>query len=168
VPFKVLVKRPKKSREWLRCPCCGKISRGPAFGLGGTGKHVLQVLTQSFIGGRGHGFRWERRPCTQDELEGLHRTVELVRDRLRRELSLPDERERSLAVERLLMAERKLTAELRERLLMAERLLKEERPLPNWYLLKGAGHVERKITNERKLEPLERKVRVTREDVRAG
>lgn len=47
-----------KSREWVRCPCCGAPRRAQSIGL--AGKHRLEVLEQHF-GGRG-AFLWTRKP----------------------------------------------------------------------------------------------------------
>jgi hypothetical protein len=75
-----------RTLEHLRCPCCGKLSRGQNYGQAGTAEgHLLEVATQHFIGGQGRGFRWTRREVDVRDLpvlELLLAAVERVRKRL--------------------------------------------------------------------------------------
>jgi hypothetical protein len=64
--------RAPKTREHLRCPLCGKVSRGPSFGA--AGRHALQQLTQHFVGGA-TGLRWTRGPMPVETASYLLSTV---------------------------------------------------------------------------------------------
>lgn len=83
---------PPRSLDYVRCPCCGKLSRGQNYGQAGTAQgHLLEVATQYFIGGgtqgrRGSGFRWVRRPVNVSDLPFL-RTLLTILDRVRAKLA---------------------------------------------------------------------------------
>jgi len=79
------------SREHLRCPVCGKISRGASFAVGQDPGHRLEVLTQHFVGGRGpgYGFFWSREAADRSYLEVLEEVCRNVTNRLRGMLGLP-------------------------------------------------------------------------------
>lgn len=103
-------------RIFLRCPCCGARRARAAFINGALRQHIIEVLTQNFVGcGRGldadgrvpvdnngkllHGrrrgaFAWTRRAPTQVELELLGRAVATAAERVARRLrgELPDPR----------------------------------------------------------------------------
>jgi len=78
------------SLTYLRCPVCGKVSRGPSFGMGAKGEHTLVARVQSFIGGhhegKGHGFAWTTREIRPEELETLLLVVDRVQARLQAEV----------------------------------------------------------------------------------
>lgn len=79
-----------RTREFIRCPVCGKLSRGPAFGAALTLGHSLEIMVQAFIGGRRHGFRWSHAPLRVEVLSTLVRVVETVLERLRVALRLAE------------------------------------------------------------------------------
>jgi hypothetical protein len=76
--------------QYVRCPCCGKLSRGQNFGqaLLPVG-HLAEIATQEFTGGGnagpGHGFRWTRRAVGVRDLTFLRhlvRVLDMARARL--------------------------------------------------------------------------------------
>jgi len=74
--------------EHLRCPCCGKLSRGQNYGQAGTAEgHLLEVVTQHFIGGQGRGFLWTRREVNAGDLPKLEMLLDIV-ERVRKRLAL--------------------------------------------------------------------------------
>lgn len=103
-------------RVFLRCPCCGARRPRTVFVGGALQQHVIEVLTQHFLGcgrgldGDGHvpvdddgrplqgrrrgAFRWTRRPPTTAELELLGRAVATAAERVASRLDggLPDAR----------------------------------------------------------------------------
>lgn len=62
--------------QYVRCPCCGKLARGPAIGRAGTHTLNTMQITKS-LGGR-KGFVWDRRPVDKDVLEQLLKALELA------------------------------------------------------------------------------------------
>jgi hypothetical protein len=101
----------RSSRRFIKCPACGKNSERHKFVHGALGRHVVQTLTQHFVGcGNGsddHGgqlrdkdtneplegrragaFRWSRAFATRDDLNVLGRSLvmaaRIVRNQLQR------------------------------------------------------------------------------------
>ena len=70
---------PPTSREHVRCPCCGKVSRGQNFGAGAAGKHVLEMLLQRYVDGT---FVWERLPLRLDVAGQLRAALRSAYDRV--------------------------------------------------------------------------------------
>jgi len=82
--------------QYLRCPCCGKLCRGPAIGNAGT--HLLSVSQCTGPkGGYRAGFNWEHREPDREMLgvleESLERALAQVREMLGKadEVVLPQE-----------------------------------------------------------------------------
>lgn len=73
--------------QHYRCPCCGKLSRGQNYGQAATTQgHLLESVTQHFIGGPGRGFRWERRSVNASDLPFLRYLLSIL-DRVRARLA---------------------------------------------------------------------------------
>jgi len=81
--------------QYLRCPCCGKLARGPAIGNAGT--HLLSLSQCTGPkGGYRAGFNWEHRELDGEMLgvleESLERALVQVRDMLgKADVVLPQE-----------------------------------------------------------------------------
>lgn len=60
--------------EYVRCPCCGKLARGPSVGSAGT--HVLQKMVCTGSLGNRKGFAWDRLDPDQELLESLLEALE--------------------------------------------------------------------------------------------
>lgn len=78
-----------KEREHLRCPVCGKLSRGPAFDVGANEGHRLDSMIQTFRGGRGRGFLWRSEMLGREGMVALEEVIRRVLARLRSLLGLP-------------------------------------------------------------------------------
>lgn len=68
----------------IRCPACGKVSQPQAFST----EHELTALTQHFIGGKGHGFSWERRELLPRERAALVQALRETANRLSYDLAI--------------------------------------------------------------------------------
>jgi len=81
--------------EYLRCPCCGKLCRGPAIGNAGTHQLTVSQCIRKLPGYR-TGWEWGHREPDRDMLgvleESLERALVQVRDMLgKAEVVLPQE-----------------------------------------------------------------------------
>jgi len=81
--------------QYLRCPCCGKLARGPAIGNAGTHQLTVSQCIRKLPGYR-TGWEWGHREPDKEMLgvleESLERALVQVRDMLgKAEVVLPSE-----------------------------------------------------------------------------
>jgi len=81
--------------QYLRCPCCGKLARGPAIGNAGTHQLTVSQCIRKLPGYR-TGWEWGHREPDREMLgvleESLERALVQVRDMLgKAEVVLPQE-----------------------------------------------------------------------------
>lgn len=71
--------------QYMRCPICGKLGRGPS--LGNAGQHHLTMSRPvSVLPGYRAGFLWEHRELTSDELLKLLECLESAKRQIERAL----------------------------------------------------------------------------------
>ena len=75
-----------EQREHLRCPACGAVRRGGAFGFAALDGHSRDLMVQHFVGGA-RGFVWERLPMERKHLVVLLEVLEDVVARLQAEIA---------------------------------------------------------------------------------
>ena len=63
--------------QYVRCPCCGKLARGPAIGAAGTHKLSISRVVRRIPGYR-KGFEWKHETPNRDVLDRLLKALGLA------------------------------------------------------------------------------------------
>jgi hypothetical protein len=76
-------------QQYIRCPCCGKLARGPAVGSAGQHKLSVSRVVRRIPGYR-KGFEWTHEKPSKDILLSLYKALRLALKQVQYELEHED------------------------------------------------------------------------------